>query len=82
VPAATVTLQYAKDSQVELRVNGVVVPAGLVGRTETDVKTQIVTQTLYGVALKEGVNTLTAQTAYQWCSRTTYLSRGASTGRI
>ena len=62
VPAATVTLQYAKDSQVELRVNGVVVPAGLVGRTETDVKTQIVTQTLYGVALKEGVNTLTAQT--------------------
>jgi hypothetical protein len=61
IPAATVILQYAEGSQVEVKVNGVVVPADLAGRTETDTQARIVTQTLYGVALKEGINTLTAQ---------------------
>jgi len=61
VPAATVVLQYAQSSQIELKVNGVVVSNSLVGRTETDKTTGIVTQIWYGVALKEGENTLTAQ---------------------
>ncbi|MBW4519691.1 MAG: TonB-dependent receptor [Scytolyngbya sp. HA4215-MV1] len=63
VPAATVILQYAEGSQVELRVNGELVSAELVGRTETDTANHVVTQTLYGVALKDGTNTLTAQTS-------------------
>ncbi|UBF29978.1 TonB-dependent receptor (plasmid) [Kovacikia minuta CCNUW1] len=62
VPAATVVLQYTQGSQVELKVNGSPVPDSLVGRTETDKTTGIVTQTWYGVSLKEGENTLTAQT--------------------
>jgi hypothetical protein len=62
VPAATVVLQYAQSSKIELKVNGTTVPDSLVGRTETDKTTGIVTQTWYGVALKEGENTLTAQT--------------------
>ncbi|MBW4471444.1 MAG: TonB-dependent receptor [Stenomitos rutilans HA7619-LM2] len=61
VPAATVILQYTQGSQVELSVNGTKVSDSLVGRTETDKVTGIVTQTWYGVALKEGENTLTAQ---------------------
>ena len=54
-------LQYAQGSQVVLKVNGVGVSDSLVGRTETDKTTGIVTQIWYGVALKEGENTLTAQ---------------------
>ncbi|MGA7937406.1 MAG: TonB-dependent receptor [Kovacikia sp.] len=62
VQAATVVLQYAQGSQIELKVNGLKVSDSLVGRTETDKTTGIVTQIWYGVALKEGENTLTAQT--------------------
>jgi hypothetical protein len=62
VPAATVVVQYPQGSQLDLRVNGVAVPADLIGRTETDAKTQRVTQTWFGVSLQEGTNTLTAQT--------------------
>jgi hypothetical protein len=62
VPAATVTLQYAQGSQIELKVNGAAVPDSLIGRTETDKTTGTVTQIWYGVSLKEGENTLTAQT--------------------
>ncbi len=61
VPAATVVVQYPQGSQLDLRINGVAVPADLIGRTETDPKTQRVTQTWYGVSLKEGTNALTAQ---------------------
>ena len=63
IPAATVVLQYAQGNQVDLQVNGVKVSDTLVGRTETDKTTGIVTQSWYGVALKEGENTLTAQTS-------------------
>ncbi|MBD2073183.1 TonB-dependent receptor [Phormidium sp. FACHB-592] len=62
VPAATVTLQYAQGSQIELKVNDVTVPDTLIGRTETDKTTGTVTQIWYGVSLKEGENILTAQT--------------------
>ncbi len=61
VPAATVVVQYTQGSQVELTINGATVSNALVGRTETDQTTGIVTQTWYGVALKEGENILAAQ---------------------
>ncbi|MBW4693321.1 MAG: TonB-dependent receptor [Lyngbya sp. HA4199-MV5] len=61
IPAATVILQYTQGSQVDLQVNGTKVSDSLIGRTETDKTTGIVTQVWYGVALKEGENTLTAQ---------------------
>jgi hypothetical protein len=58
VPAATVILEFPIGKQVELRVNGQPVDPKLVGSTETDRKTGTVTQTWYGVPLKEGENTL------------------------
>ncbi|ABA24545.1 conserved hypothetical protein [Trichormus variabilis ATCC 29413] len=61
VPATTVAVQFPSGSQVELRVNGVLVDSSLLGRTETDADTNLVTQTWYGVGLKEGENTLAAQ---------------------
>lgn len=61
VTAATVTLQFAGGSQVELRVNGATVDSSLIGRTETDDSTNLVTQTWYGVGLQQGENTITAQ---------------------
>lgn len=61
IPAATVVVQYPQNQRIELKVNGVVVPATLVGRTETDSTAQLITQTFYGVALKAGRNILTAQ---------------------
>jgi hypothetical protein len=54
-------VQYPQGSQLNLQINGVAVPADLIGRTEIDPKTQRVTQTWYGVSLKEGPNALTAQ---------------------
>jgi hypothetical protein len=61
VPATTVILQFPVGSQVELRVNGTLVDPALVGRTETDTSTNIITQTWYGVSLKEGNNSISAQ---------------------
>ena len=61
VPAATVILQFTEGSEVKLQVNGVAVDPSLIGRTETDKTTKIVTQTWYGVALQEGENTITAE---------------------
>lgn len=63
VQATTVILQFAAGSQVELRVNGVLVDAALVGRTETDNSNNLATQTWYGVSLKEGENVISAQVA-------------------
>ncbi|MEH2136068.1 TonB-dependent receptor [Nostoc sp.] len=61
VPATTVIVQFTVGSKVELRVNGALVDPSLVGRTETDATTNLVTQTWYGVSLKEGNNTISAQ---------------------
>ena len=61
VPATTVILQFPVGSQIELRVNGVLADPALIGRTETDDSTNLVTQTWYGVSLKEGLNTISAQ---------------------
>ncbi|TBR60225.1 hypothetical protein B4U84_04870 [Westiellopsis prolifica IICB1] len=61
LPATTVILQFPVDAKVELRVNGDLVDPSLVGRTESDANTNLLTQTWYGVSLKEGANTITTQ---------------------
>ncbi|MGJ5672310.1 MAG: TonB-dependent receptor [Nostochopsis sp.] len=61
IPATTVILQFPVDARVELRVNGDLVDPSLVGRTESDANTNLVTQTWFGVSLKEGANTITTQ---------------------
>lgn len=61
VPATEVTVQFAVGSQVELKVNGVTVDSSLIGRTETDANTNLVTQTWYGVGLQPGENAIAAQ---------------------
>jgi hypothetical protein len=63
IPAATVVLQFPVNANIELRVNGQLVNRDLIGRTETDPSTNLVTQTWYGVSLKEGENIITAQIA-------------------
>ncbi|MEA5580400.1 TonB-dependent receptor [Nodularia harveyana UHCC-0300] len=63
VPASTVILQFPVGQEIELRVNGVLADVSLIGRTETNEKTNLVTQTWYGVSLKEGVNEISAQIA-------------------
>ncbi|GAP95483.1 hypothetical protein [Leptolyngbya sp. NIES-2104] len=60
LPSATVVLSYPKGAKVELFANGEKVSDRLIGRTETSSTT--ITQTWYGVSLKEGNNTLTART--------------------
>jgi len=61
LPAANVSVQFPSGSQIELRVNGILVDSSLIGRTETDSTTNLVTQTWYGVSLKEGENFISAQ---------------------
>lgn len=61
IPAATVIIQYLGSSPIELKVNGQLVDSKLIGRTETDTKTNIVTQTWYGVSLNAGDNIIVAQ---------------------
>ncbi|MBD6617202.1 TonB-dependent receptor [Komarekiella sp. 'clone 1'] len=61
VAATTVIVQFPVGSQVELRVNGELVDPSLVGRTQNDASTNLVTQTWYGVSLQEGDNTISAQ---------------------
>jgi hypothetical protein len=58
-PATAVTIQYPVGNTIDLQVNGKVVDHSLIGRTETNSTTQLVTETWYGVALNEGKNTLT-----------------------
>ncbi|HLO87463.1 MAG TPA: TonB-dependent receptor [Nostocaceae cyanobacterium] len=61
VPATAVILQFPVGTQVQLVVNGKLVDPSLIGRTETDASTNLITQTWYGVSLKEGENTIYAQ---------------------
>lgn len=61
IPSTAVTVQFAVGSQVELKVNGVIVDSSLIGRTETDANTNLVTQTWYGVGLQPGENAIAAQ---------------------
>ncbi|WP_346292025.1 TonB-dependent receptor [Sphaerothrix gracilis] len=59
VPAATVILQYPSGAAVQLRVNDAVVNPELIGRTETNAESGLVTETWYGVSLKAGDNQIT-----------------------
>ncbi|MBD2492992.1 TonB-dependent receptor [Nostoc sp. FACHB-280] len=61
IPATNVSVQFSNGSQVELRVNGVLVDSTLIGQTETDSQTNLVTQTWYGVSLQAGENIISAQ---------------------
>jgi hypothetical protein len=61
IPATTIIISYLAGSPVELKVNGKLVDSSLIGRTETDTKTNVVTQTWYGVSLNAGENYITLQ---------------------
>lgn len=58
IPAVTVIVRFPAGANVQLRVNDDPVSDDLIGRTETDPSTNLVTQTWYGVSLNEGDNTL------------------------
>jgi hypothetical protein len=58
VPAVTVIIRFPVGANVGLRVNDQPVSTDLVGRTETDSGSDQVTQTWYGVPLREGTNTI------------------------
>jgi Invasin, domain 3 len=60
-PASTITVQSSDGWQLDLRVNGIAVDKKLIGRTEQDARTGLVTQTWYGVGLQTGNNIITAQ---------------------
>jgi hypothetical protein len=60
VPAATVVVQFPVGAALDLRVNDQLIDRALIGRTETDETTKLVTQTWVGVSLKSGSNTITA----------------------
>ncbi|MEM8805083.1 MAG: TonB-dependent receptor [Cyanobacteria bacterium P01_G01_bin.38] len=59
VPAITVIVRFPTIADIELRVNDNRVDNDLIGRTETDPNTNLITQTWYGVPLSPGTNTLT-----------------------
>ncbi|MBX2864036.1 MAG: TonB-dependent receptor [Leptolyngbyaceae cyanobacterium MAG.088] len=59
IPAITVIVRFPTTADVQLQVNGDKVNDDLIGRTESDPTTGIVTQTWYGVALGEGSNDIT-----------------------
>ncbi|MBW4616278.1 MAG: TonB-dependent receptor [Desmonostoc vinosum HA7617-LM4] len=61
VPATTVILQFPVGNRVELRVNGKLVDSSLMGKTETDTSTNLITQTWYGLSLMAGDNSISAQ---------------------
>lgn len=58
VPAITVIISFPEGADITLQVNGDAVDSELIGRTETDPGTKLVTQTWYGVPLSDGSNTL------------------------
>jgi hypothetical protein len=79
IPAATVVLQYAVGTTIELKVDGKLVDQNLIGRTETDSKTNLITQTWYGVSLNPGKNMLTVTSSQGEVATTTIQVAGAPT---
>ncbi|MGB3639409.1 MAG: hypothetical protein WBA39_17810, partial [Rivularia sp. (in: cyanobacteria)] len=61
VAATPIIVQFPVGNEVELRVNGELSDRSLIGRTETDADTDLVTQTWYGVSLQNGENVISAQ---------------------
>ncbi|NEZ60708.1 TonB-dependent receptor [Adonisia turfae] len=59
VPAITVIVRFPATADIQLQVNAQTVSNDLIGRTESNPTTGLVTQTWYGVALAEGNNTIT-----------------------
>lgn len=79
IPATSVVLQYPIGTTVELKVNDKLVESNLIGRTETDSTTKLITQTWYGVSLAPGKNILTAKTSQGAIATTTIQVAGAPT---
>jgi hypothetical protein len=79
IPATSVVLQYRVGTTIELKVNDTIVDNKLIGRTETDAKTNLITQTWYGVSLAPGKNILTAKTSQGEITITTIQVAGAPT---
>ena len=79
IPATVVVLQYRVDTTVQLKVNDKLVDSNLIGRTETDSTTKLITQTWYGVSLAPGKNILTATTSQGEITTTTIQVAGAPT---
>ena len=79
IPATSVVLQYPVGTTIELKVNDTLVDSKLIGRTETDAKTNLITQTWYGVSLSGGKNILTAKTSQGVVTTATIQVAGAPT---
>lgn len=58
LPATAIVIKYRIGTKVELKVNNRLVDNHLIGRTETDSKTNVITQTWYGVPLTSGKNVI------------------------
>jgi hypothetical protein len=59
--STSIMVQGDIGTSIELRVNGAIVDSKLIGRTETNTSTNLVTQVWYGVVLKEGENLIEAR---------------------
>ena len=59
--SVSIILSYTLGADVDLRVNNQPVDQLLIGRTEEDATSHMVTQYWYGVVLEQGTNTITAR---------------------
>jgi hypothetical protein len=79
IPATIVVVQYKVGTTIELKVDNRIVDKNLIGRTETDAKTNLITQTWYGVSLAPGKNIVTATSSLGETATTTIQVAGAAT---
>lgn len=79
IPAATIIVQYRIGTKLELKVNGSLVDASLIGRTETDSKNGTVTKTWYGVSLNPGENRVVAHNSNGESDTVSIMVRGVPT---
>ena len=79
IPATIVVVQYKVGTTIELKVDNRIVDKNLIGRTETDAKTNLITQTWYGVSLAPGKNSLIATSSQGEVATTTIQVAGAAT---
>lgn len=63
VPATTVILRFPIGSELDLLVNGEAVNNDLIGRTETDTESGLITQSWYGVSLDKSENIISVTAA-------------------
>ncbi|CAN1209516.1 TonB-dependent receptor [Tumidithrix helvetica PCC 7403] len=74
--STSVMVQFDIGMSVELRVNGAIVDEKLIGRTETNTSTNLVTQIWYGVILKEGENLIEVRDGAGKTAQVTVIVRG------